>query len=171
VFQVDDAVRHGGACSCRIESRNSHPSSFAMMSQTIRADDYRGERVRLTGHLKTERLEGMATLWMRIDGADGLLGIDKTVEETVRGTSDWQQPHIVLDVPPSSKTIRFAVLVEGTGKAWIDDLKLEIVDLSVPLTNPSSDPRSKIERKPELPLRPVNLDFEAPETQGTTGSK
>ncbi|HEV3449147.1 MAG TPA: sigma-70 family RNA polymerase sigma factor [Gemmataceae bacterium] len=170
-FQVDEAVRHGGSYSCRIESRSPRPSSFAMMSQTIRADDYRGERVRLTGYIKTEQLEGMATLWTRIDGVDGLLGIDKTVEEAVRGTSDWRQPHIVIDVPESSKTIRFAVLVEGAGKAWIDDLKLEIVERSVPVTNPSTDPRSKIERKPELPRRPVNLDFEAPETPGTAGSK
>src|SRR4029077_13416418 len=123
----------------RIESRSPRPSNFAMLSQTIRADDYRGERVRLTGYLKTEQLEGMATLWMRIDGADGLLGIDKTVEEAVRGTSDWRHPHIVLDVPQASKTMRFAVLVEGAGKAWIDDLKLEIVDGSVPVTNPSAD--------------------------------
>ncbi|HEV3119929.1 MAG TPA: hypothetical protein VGY58_22910, partial [Gemmataceae bacterium] len=160
-FAVDDGVRHGGKYSCRIEGRNPKPAGFAMLSQTIRADNYRGERVRLSGYLKTESLEGMATLWMRVDGENGLEGIDKTVKEAVRGTSDWQQPHIVMDVPESSQTIRFAVLVEGGGKAWVDDLKFEIVDRTVPLTNPAVKPAADQKQKPQLPRRPVNLDFEA----------
>jgi hypothetical protein len=96
---------------------------------------------------------------MRIDGENELLGIDKTMEQAVRGTTDWQQPRIVLDVPAESKTIRFAVLVEGSGKAWVDDLKLEVVDPTVPVTNPSV--RVEKEHKAAQPLRPVNLDFEA----------
>ena len=130
-----------------------------MMSQTIRADAYRGQRIRFSGQIKTEGLDGMATLWMRIDGENELLAIDKTIQEAVRGTTDWQQPRIVLDVPDHSKTIRFAVLVEGTGKAWVDDLKLEEVDLKVPVTNPSVNAATR-EDKPKFPLRPVNLGFE-----------
>jgi len=76
-----------------------------MISQTIRADDFRGQRIRLSAHFKTEGLQGMATLWMRIDGDQGLLGIDKSIEEAVRGTSEWRPAHIVLDVPEESKTI------------------------------------------------------------------
>jgi len=160
VFALDDAVRLGGKHSCRIEGRAQDASSFAMMSQTIRADDYRGQRIRLSAHFKTEGLQGMATLWMRIDGDQGLLGIDKSIDEAVRGTLDWRPAHIVLDVPEESKTIRFAVLVEGAGKAWVDNLKLEAVDRSVPLTNALVRPAVTHERKPTLPRQPVNMDFE-----------
>jgi RNA polymerase sigma factor (sigma-70 family) len=158
VFAVDDVVHHGGKQSCRIASKRP-VRDFAMMSQTIRADDYRGQRIRLAGHFKTEALEGMATLWMRIDSQDGLLGIDKSVAEAVRGTSDWRAEHIVLDVPDDSKTIRFAVLVEGQGLAWVDDLRLEVVDRTVPLTNAPVKPASGRDHKPALPRQPVNLDF------------
>jgi hypothetical protein len=159
VFAVDDVVRHGGKQSCRIASCKRPVGDFAMMSQTIRADDYRGQRIRLSGHFKTEALEGMATLWMRIDGPDGLLGIDKSIGEAVRGSSDWRREHIVLDVSEDSKTIRFAVLVEGQGQAWVDDLRLEVVDRTVPLTNPQVKPASVRGQKPALPRQPVNLDF------------
>jgi RNA polymerase sigma factor (sigma-70 family) len=157
LFAVDDSVRHAGKQSCRIESRTPTPSDFAMLAQTIRADDYRGQRIRLSGFFKSHELTGMATLWMRIDSDNQLLGIDKSIEEAARGTSDWRQEHIVLDVPEDSKTIRFAVLVEGRGKAWVDDLRFEAVDRSIPLTN--SSVRSGGERKPTMPKQPVNLDF------------
>jgi RNA polymerase sigma factor (sigma-70 family) len=153
-FAVDSSVRHVGKYSCRIESVGPRPTG-AMMSQAIRAEDYRGQRVRYSGFLKTESLEGMATLWMRIDGENELLAIDKTIQQAVRGTSGWRKAEIVLDVPADSKSIRFAILVEGTGKAWIDGLNLEVVERSVPVTNPSTKGR-----KPELPRRPVNLNFE-----------
>jgi hypothetical protein len=39
---------HGGAYSCRIESRDVQVSGFAMMSQKIRADNYRCKRIRLS---------------------------------------------------------------------------------------------------------------------------
>jgi RNA polymerase sigma factor (sigma-70 family) len=160
VYALDSAVRHGGQYSCRIQSTETRPSGFAMLSQTIRADAYHGQRLRFSGQIKTDRLSGMATLWMRIDGENELLAIDKTVEGAVRGTADWQQPRIVLDVPEDSKTIRLAVLVEGTGQAWVDDLKLETVDRTVPVTNASAHAEVK-EHTARLPLRPRNLDFEA----------
>jgi RNA polymerase sigma factor (sigma-70 family) len=158
-YALDGSIKHGGAQSCRIESRGARPSGFAMLSQTVRADDYRGQRVRFSGYIKTDGLDGMATLWMRIDGENELLAIDKTVQQAVRGTSEWQQAQIVLDIPDASKTIRFAALVEGSGKAWVDDMKLEAVDPSVPVTNPSVHVPTK-KAKPTLPPRPLNLDFE-----------
>jgi RNA polymerase sigma factor (sigma-70 family) len=116
VFAVDGAVRHGGNRSCRIEARSPDPTGYAMMSQLIRADDYRGRRIRLSGFAKSAKLTGTASLWMRIDGDRELLAIDKTIQQAVRGTSDWRRLEIVLDVPEPSKLIRFAALVEGTGK-------------------------------------------------------
>jgi RNA polymerase sigma factor (sigma-70 family) len=158
-YTLDSTVRHGGTYSCRIESGGARPSGFAMLSQTIRADDYRGQRIRFSGSVKTEHLSGMATLWMRIDKDGELLAIDTTIWQAVRGTTHWQHPRIVLDVPAESKTIRFAVLVEGEGKAWVDDLKLEMVDRSVPVTNPSVRVEASDDNS-ALPLQPRNLDFE-----------
>jgi hypothetical protein len=145
--------------SCRIESREARPSGFAMLSQSILAANYRGQRIRFSGSLKTEGLSGMATLWMRIDGDNELLAIDKTIKQAVRGTADWQLARIVLDVPSDSQTIRLAVLVEGVGKAWVDNLTLDVVDRTVPVTNPSVL-RETQNGKAGMPLRPRNLNFE-----------
>jgi hypothetical protein len=153
-FAVDRSVRHHGKYSCRIESVGKSPTG-AMMFQNIGAQDYRGQRVRFAGFFKTESLTGMATLWMRVDGENELLAIDKTIQQAVSGTSDWREAAIVLDVPRDSKSIRFAILVEGSGKAWVDDLRLEAVDSSVPVTNSTAT-----DRKAALPRRPINLDFE-----------
>jgi hypothetical protein len=51
------------------------------------------------------------------------------------------------------------VLVEGAGQAWVDDLRLEVVDGSVPLTNPPVKPTAEGAQKPFLPRQPVNLNF------------
>lgn len=158
-YALDSSIRHGGTYSCRIESCEPRPAGFGMLSQTIRADDYRGQRIRFSGSLKTESLSGMATLWMRIDGDNELLAIDKTTAQAVRGTADWQRANIVLDVPPNSRTVRLAVLVEGVGKAWVDDLDLEVVDRGVPVTNASVHMETR-NGKTGLPLRPWNLGFE-----------
>jgi hypothetical protein len=58
----------------------------------------------------------------------------------------------VLDVPEDSATISIGVLLMGAGKVWLDSLRFEEVDLSVPTTN--------FDFHYELLEEPTNLSFE-----------
>jgi len=71
----DGSRRDGGQgfAGATIKANVESPRGSAMLAQSIRADAYRGKRVRLSGYLKTIGVnEGTAVLFMRIDG-DGIV--------------------------------------------------------------------------------------------------
>jgi hypothetical protein len=145
------------------------------MAQMIKADDYRGKRVRLSGYVKADRVE-QAYLWMRVDGEAGeMLGIDNMSDRPIWGILDWKRYEIVMDAPDNTSLITFGVILRGAGQAWLDDLKLEVVGKDVPTTSglreqPSRPDKETDEYKRQkeaqanrvrnLPSKPVNLDFE-----------
>src|SRR5215213_5370856 len=68
---IDRTVRHGGEASGYIQSRPSQQEGSATLMQNIKADDYRGRRIRLSGYVKGEKITKWAGLWMRADSAQG----------------------------------------------------------------------------------------------------
>ena len=92
--------------------------------------------------------------WVRIDKENGdLVQFDNMENRSIIGTTDWNYYTIVLDVPEESTAINFGVLLVGSGEVWIDGIKFEEVDLSVPTTN-------LMGLDLDLPLEPVNLGFD-----------
>ena len=67
---LDPSVHHGGAQSAKLFFKIPNCAGFGLLMQTIRADEYRGRRVRLTGWIKTADA-GRANLVLRIDSSAG----------------------------------------------------------------------------------------------------
>ena len=63
-----------------------------------------------------------------------ILAMDNMSDRPVRGTTDWQKYSVVLNIPQEGGFIAYGVLLEGTGKVWIDDYMIEEVDHKVPTT-------------------------------------
>ena len=103
------------------------------MMQTIKADDYKGERLRLSARMKSEDVAGLQ-LWFRVDGADNRsVRFYNMDDHRVTGTTGWKQYDIVLDVPAGSTTLNYGFfLMGGKGKGWADSFSLTPVDKSVP---------------------------------------
>lgn len=164
-INVDKNVRHGGTASASIRfSCGSLDESWASLGQAVAADDYRGKRVRLTGWLKTADAEG-AGIWMRIDGEKHMFGFDNMSNRLVKGTTDWKQYSVVLDVPAEAVNIYFGTLVWENGQVWSDDFALEIVDKSVASTDingggPKEDNPAYANLKRSDKKKPVNMGFE-----------
>ena len=171
-FQADrdTGVHHGGQASASVWSVKEQPKGYSTLMQGFRCGDYRGKRVRLTGWVKTQDAYS-ARLWMRIDTFLGTGGFDNMQARPLRGTKDWTELAIVLDVPEEAVGISFGLVLEGSGKAWVDDARIDIVTTKVPVTAhvPGYMPRSMDERRvhermiagyAEKPTMPVNLDFE-----------
>jgi hypothetical protein len=129
-------------------------NAYFIMLQCIKADNYIGQRVRVSSRLRTVDSSG-EQLFMRVDGrpaANGelskVLSFYNMSERPIKGTTDWKRQYIVLDVPPASTDICFGfILVGGKGEAWADDFSLDPVGKDVPL---SVVP----------PRKPVNLSFD-----------
>jgi hypothetical protein len=148
---VDHAIFHSGKGSAYLEAKRAGADGFGTLMQTINAAEFLGQRVRMSGYLKTAGIEQWAGMWMRIDSPDKKpLGFDNMQGRPLKGSTDWTRCEIVLDVPKNSVDVAFGVLLSGVGRVWIDDIKFEVVDLSVPTTGTGEAAKAK----------PTNLDFE-----------
>jgi hypothetical protein len=159
---ADTEVKHGGKQSGLIRSTVDAPEGFGTYTQGCQATKYRGKRVRLAGWIKSEGVEGWTGLWMRIDGKEkGGLAFDNMNGRPIKGTSDWAQFHVVLDVPDSAEQFFYGCLLVGKGKVWVDDLAIEevgsdvkVTDLMIGATDRGDNPL------PDVPAEPANLGFE-----------
>lgn len=98
-------------------------ADFKAWSYTIPAN-YDGQKIKLTGYMKTENVEGSAGLWMRIDPQ---VAFDNMQDRAVTGTTGWKQYEIELDLNPNKATqIVLGGLLVGKGKIWLDNLRVTI---------------------------------------------
>src|SRR5262249_34664433 len=140
--------------SAFLRSTRNATQSFRAITQLIRADAYRGKRLRLLGYAKTCDVADWSGLWMRIDGpGESFLAFDNMQTRPIMGTTDWKPYAVVLDVPQEALAVAFGAVLSGAGQVWADDLSLEVVD---PKQVQSTDPDSK------SPRGAVKLDFETP---------
>ena len=164
VTGTDRAVKHSGTGAAYIKARSTSTDeqSWATLLQSVKADEFRGKRVRLSGHVKTEGVR--AQLWLRIDGASDALGMDNMDERPITGTTDWSRYDIVMDVPAAAAGIAFGLMVGGGGTAWLDDVTLEVVsDATASTAETRTDGAAEgpfKERYAARPARPINTDFE-----------
>jgi erythromycin esterase len=128
-------VAHAGDASGHLWSLKDNINGFGTLMQTFTADEYQGQRLRMSAYVKTENIEEWAGLWMRVDGSDGTSAFDNMQDRPIQGSTDWCKHEIVLDVPEDSVSIAFGVLMGGTGQIWVDDFQFEVVDQDVPTTN------------------------------------
>lgn len=164
---LDSEVRRSGRASAYIltKTRNVFGDQFGVLTQTVRADAYRGNRVRLSGWLRTSGATGEGvSLWFRSDGV-GLQPFDNMGDRRLTGTQDWRQVEIVADVPDDAIGLAFGVITESPGLLWADDLRLEIVDSSVaptarPIQVSHTDTSVISQQYDRISLQPRNLDFE-----------
>jgi len=128
---------HAGEGVGYIKSTAAKSSDWTSLTDGVKADQYRGKRVRMSAFVKSEDVQGWAGLWMRIDGPNAkCLGFDNMGKYPIKGTSNWQKYEVVLDVPEDSIKICYGVILSGEGQVWIGDLKFETVGEDVPTTEP-----------------------------------
>jgi hypothetical protein len=151
----DGARRDGGQgfAGATIKANVATPSGSAMLAQSIRADAYRGKRIRLSGYLKTIGVnEGTAVLFMRVDGDGVVQTSDYMQDRPMMLTTDWTKEDIVLDVPKDAIGITYGLLLGGSGQAWLDELTIDVVGNDVASTGrpgglyPSANPIDARER-------------------------
>lgn len=157
-FEVGVDANHswGGMPSAYAKSVSADAqNAFAGMMQTTAADQYKNKRVRMNGWIKTEDVaQGGGQLWLRVDGPGGgnVLAFDNMNDRAPKGTNDWEEYSIVLDVPETATSLNYGYFLRGTGQMWINGVTFELVGDDVPSTDMYSKRRA-------LPPTPVNLGF------------
>ena len=171
---TDPGSGRNGNNAATIKSEKRHIKGFGTLMQNISTDQYKGKRIRLTGYLKSDNVDGWAGLWLRVDGRKKVssvqttyrhrenssritsdvsgndkrktLAFDNMYNRQVTGTTTWTKCEIVLDVADTASNIAFGALLSGTGQIWLDELKFDTVSHDVLTTSNKND-------------QPANLDF------------
>jgi hypothetical protein len=150
----DSTTAFTGSSSGFIKSK-PNPQGFGTYMQTIDATEYRGKRVQLSAYVKSADVADWAGVWMRVDAGTTPIAFDNMQERSIKGSQDWTQHRLVLDVGNNATAIAFGVLLTGKGTVWIDDVALDAVGTDVPVTDMFNRPKAG----------PRNLDFETPSKQ------
>lgn len=161
--------QHGGTTAAYLSNAFNEGLRQFVMTQTIKADDFRGKRVKLSAWVRPRNVSSVVSsgLWMRVDGPGVMLQFDNMSRRPISGYGDWRQVAIVLDVPANAIGISFGVLFQATNTLLVDDMTLTVVDASTPSTNTGlgtesigTDSAGTVALYDRAPLAPRNLDFE-----------
>ena len=136
------------------------------MTQAINADKFRGRRLRITAYVKSKDVKNSAGLWIRMEAHDGKghysISSDLLGDRSIKGTNDWKQHEVVIDVPKEGTAIiYFGALLVGKGQIWVDDFQFEIVGNDVKTTAKVGETgKATAEPAQGLQTVPRNLGFE-----------
>ncbi|HTS65104.1 MAG TPA: hypothetical protein VMH28_23935 [Candidatus Acidoferrales bacterium] len=156
---TDNSVTYLGSPSVRLAPAAANPPGFVTVMQQFLPDHYKGKRVRFSGFVKANGVQGWAGLWMRIDVGNLLGGFDNMQGRPIAGTSDWTPYSVVLDVAQSATAINFGILLNGAGTVWLSGVRFEVVDTAVPVTDIV-----------KTPYEPANLGFQPKSPDATDSS-
>ena len=111
------------------------PAGFAVLSQEINADDYRGRAVTFHGDLRTTDVADRAGLVLRViregpptpQRAAGQDPRDDPANHFafVTGTRDWAGHQVTAQIPPDASLIIFGVFLNGRGQIELRNPELE----------------------------------------------
>lgn len=115
---------HGGARSLLLTAPGSARVS-------VDGSSLIGKRVRVHGWIKTEGVTGgEAAIWLAT--RMGSSWVDHLKRDSVSGTTDWREVESSIVVPTGAGTIAIGPLLTGQGRAWFDDLRVEIEEIAAP---------------------------------------
>ena len=153
---VDKTVRHKGTASGYIKTIDKEFTGNGTLMQACLAEKFVGKKLKLTCFTKTKDVTDWAGVWMRVDGQSGHLAFDNMQDRPIKGTTDWTERSVTLDVPPGSSSINFGILLVGAGQVWVDDFSFAVVGESG---------KASTKRASYINDEPTNLNFD--EHKGT----
>ena len=112
-----------------------------------------GAMYRFSAWVKAENVKGTAGWFVHVNGVQPMM-INRV--EGQGGTFDWREIVIEFTVPEGGQTFVCGTVLWGTGKAWYDDAKLELVE------SPADQPIVCVLRAESLQLRQIGTRGEWP---------
>jgi Sigma-70, region 4 len=120
-------VAYHRKASVFLKTKQGGSKGKGWVQQAFLADDYGGKRLRLSGLLKTENVEGATGVFLQAEGVNETLRSANMQQQPLQGTHDWTQCELEIDVPTESISLAFGLLLLGMGQVWLTDVRLEVV--------------------------------------------
>ncbi len=126
-IKIDSLVKQDGKYSLSL-AKIADGAAFGVATFII-PRTYKGKEIQLKGYIKTDNVtKGYAGFWLRIDGTEqNVLSFDNMYKNGVTGTTNWKEYTITLPYDDAKAFKIFAgALLVGSGKMWMDNLRLYI---------------------------------------------
>ena len=92
---LDTSIGHADETSLLIQTdKDIQDGGFGTALRTLdNTNQYKGNRLQLSGYIKTEDVSDWAALWFRVDGVGrgNALAFDNMADRAPKGTTDWQR--------------------------------------------------------------------------------
>jgi hypothetical protein len=145
------------------------PNLTGSAVQSVLAAPYVGKRVELSVAMRATAPHGgpTAMAWMYVTDPARVVIAYQLVQMRLDGSlpkSEWRRYRVVMDVPWHGEVLAYGFSLQGRGALWADDVRLNVVDPSVPLTGSQNSHQlgviaQAVSVEGALPS-PSNLDFE-----------
>jgi hypothetical protein len=123
-FALDHGQAAGGRASLCIEPVTREP--WGKATQSVTDPRLRGKHVRFSLAVRTEGVAGNGAGPLVVAyGGSGQILVAR--QQFVKGTAGWRRVALELDVPATAYVVEVGAALEGTGRACIDDARLEIL--------------------------------------------
>jgi hypothetical protein len=120
--------------SAVLASAVPEPSGFAVLVQTIYADDYRGGAVTFRGELRATDVADHAGLHLAVGPLEGPPGAHLrergSSSLTAPGSGDWTWHEVTMPVPADAAVIRFGISLTGRGRIELRRAELTRAELT-----------------------------------------
>lgn len=175
---IDRQKAGDGAELYSIRCSNGALPSFGGARRSFDARPYRGKRVRVSAQLMATGIEPVndrryadvvseAGLWIGVGALSDGLKSGRMEDRTIKGSTDWETRDFVVDIPDDANQLQAGYWMQGTGRVWMRDLKVEEVPLTVAVNFRRNAPRP--DAMPALSLAPVSeprpIDYFLPPPQ------
>lgn len=128
---LDPAAQRNGHATVCLSSSTATGNQFGAYTRVERVDvaRYRGKKIRMTAMIKCEKVTARGGLFINTWGMLApLTNEGQRGKRPVQGTLGWVRYTATAIVPEEAMAIETGVMINGSGKIWIDDVKYEVVD-------------------------------------------
>jgi len=176
IFGIEPVSRTSNEKSIFIENSTS---SYGGFWQAVECYKSAGKRLKLSADIKTEKVSaGNAGLTFRADiGWKHSVTSDYSTGREIAGTTNWTNHNCVIDIPEKSENFYIGGWMNGKGKSWFKNFKVEEVGKEVATTGPDGSLVKAAKKvasnyeKSNYSQKPVNLKFNDKRNSENTAHK
>jgi hypothetical protein len=114
-----------GARCARLTRKESGPGYSALV-EVVRADAYRGKRIRLRSMLRMASGAGRTVLYLQVNRSAS----ERATSTGPAAGAAWRRDELLTDVPKDAETLQFGVVVAGSAEAWIDAVEVQVLGVA-----------------------------------------
>jgi hypothetical protein len=133
----EDSPKGGARAALVAREPGATGAGFGNIMQRLDAAPFRDRRVTLRASVRVAP-GSRAQLWMRVDRAGGVTGFFDNMGDRPIMSPSWAEYRIEGNVHGDAESIFLGMMLPGDGKAWLDDVSIESVALTV---RPAAPPR------------------------------